>query len=293
MKEFAKSLPKHLKDLKKWIREFFAKLEAKALVIDNAAYSFTDPITALGKTFFDIVRKNAWKKLNKLGVNMLKNEEGLYSFTYNGKKIEDNLSIKEAREFLEELLGDVNTYSRESMLEYLDELIEVAKKSRISGFKLKPMLRKYLGEDIGIHPYTGKPSEFSPFKVSYLNKKDLIKYEIKVKNGKLVDYKGELFDSMDVSNITNNGKAIFVMDEVGKIYASKYPWMGEFHHSSFLGGGPVVMAGELAVFNGLLIKITNSTGHYKTKERHLNQFLEVLKKLGVDTKIVDLSEIFK
>lgn len=291
--DFIKNIPKHLKTLRKWIDEFFVKLEAKALLIDNVAYTFVDPITALGKTFFDIVRRNAWKKLNDLGVAMIKNEEGLYSFSYNGKKIGDDFSIDETRDFLEELLGDTNKYPKESILEHLDELIEIANKSRISGFKLKPMLRKYLGEDIGIHPYTRKPSEFSPFKVRYLNEKDLAKYEIKIKNGKLIDYKGDLFDSLDVSSVANNGKAIFVMDDLGKIYASRYPWMGEFHHSSFLGGKPVVMAGELEVFNGLLIKVTNSTGHYKTKERHLNQFLEVLRKSGIDIETIDLREIFK
>ncbi|WP_417801144.1 hypothetical protein, partial [Tenacibaculum sp.] len=83
--DFIKDIPKHLKTLRKWLDEFFVKLEVKVLLIDNVVYTFVEPITALGKTFFDIVRRNAWKKLNDLGVTMVKNEDGLYSFSYNGK----------------------------------------------------------------------------------------------------------------------------------------------------------------------------------------------------------------
>ncbi|WP_417799886.1 hypothetical protein, partial [Tenacibaculum sp.] len=181
--------------------------------------------------------------------------------------------------------GDTNKYPKESILEYLDELIEIANKSRISGFKLKPMLRKYLGEDIGVHPYTRKKAEFNS--VKYLNKKQREVLEVRIENGKVFNSKGELFDSAGSANHYNNGKAIFVMDEHGKIYASTDYWVGEFHHSSFLGGEPVAMAGELNVISGFLVGFSNSTGHYQAKQRHINQFLEYLKTKGVNIDVLE------
>lgn len=290
LKEFIKNLPKHLNTLKGWIDEFVAGLQAKVLVLDNVAFSVVDPITALGKLFVDVVRRRAWKKLSSLGVNMIKNEKGLYSFSYKGKKIGDDLSSDEVYSFLKELLEDTNKYSKESILKYLNELVEVAKKSKLSGYKLKPMLRKYLGEDVGIHPYTGNVAEFTS--VKYLSKKQKNLLEIQIKDGLVFNSSGKLFDSADSANKFNNGRAIFVMDENGKIFASTDYWVGEFHHSSFLGGEAVVMAGEIEVINGFLVGVSNSTGHYRTKERHMIQFLNSLKEKGINIDLL-YKEIFK
>ncbi len=220
---------------------------------------------------------------------MLKNEEGFFVFSRNGESITEALSKDEALEFLEELFSDFKKYSIRNIEDYLDELIEVVRKSRISGFKLKPMLRKYLGENKGIHPYTGRPAEFNS--VRYLNSKQRNLLEIQIKDGKIIDSNGKLFDSLDLSNKFNNGKAIFVMDDSGKIFASTDSWVGEFHHSSFLGGNPVAMAGEIEVFNGILIGVNNSTRHYRTKERHMKQFLNYIKNQGVDINVLDVEII--
>ncbi len=219
---------------------------------------------------------------------MVKNEEGFYSFSYNGKKIGDDFSIDETRDFLEELLGDTNKYPKESILEYLDELIEIANKSRISGFKLKPMLRKYLGEDIGIHPYTREPSVF-PTRVKYFDEIERNRNRVSIENGRIINSNRRPFDSLNIDAPFNNGKAIFVVDSKGNIFTHTNPYPGQIHHSSFLKGEPVVMAGEIEVFNGILIGITNNTGHYHTKEKHIIQFLEILKKKGVDIQSVEIT----
>lgn len=143
LKEFAKNFVKHLDDLKKWIDEFFVKLEVKALLVDNVAYTFVDPITALGKTFFNIVRRNAWKKLNGLGVTMVKNEEGLYSFLYNEEIIEVNLTKKQAQEFLKELFSKTKDKKDDFVKKYLDELISIKRASKLFEEYLS-LRKKYL-----------------------------------------------------------------------------------------------------------------------------------------------------
>jgi hypothetical protein len=77
------------------------------------------------------------------------------------------------------------------------------------------------------------------------------------------------------------GKFLFVMDGEGRIYVAKGE-EGKFQHSSFLAGGPVAAAGEVAVYDGKLKFVVDKTGHYKTGQEHLDQFLAELSDRGAD-----------
>ena len=79
------------------------------------------------------------------------------------------------------------------------------------------------------------------------------------------------------------GKAIFVMDETGRFFASKRQARGEFHHSSFLAGEPVAAAGEITVDQGVVKAVTLKSGHYKPREFFMDQFSTELGRRGVDT----------
>ncbi|CAL2091563.1 conserved protein of unknown function [Tenacibaculum sp. 190524A02b] len=289
--EFSKNVPKHLDTLKAWIDEFIISLQAKAILIDDVAYTFVDPISLFANSVFKLFKANAWKKLNSIGVSMLKNEEGLYTFSYKGKDIKHNLTIKESKLFLEELLIDNQLYQRQYIDEYLDELVRVARKSKEIGLDLKTMHREYLGENLGLHPYTGKKSKFYPDKVIYFDEYKKSKNELFIQNNRLIDSNGEFFDSLDINDMMNNGKAIFVMDEHGRIFASKHYDIGVIHHSSFLSGQPVAMAGEIEVYNGYIISINNATGHYKTWEKHIKQFISYLKDKGITVEDIKIDKI--
>ncbi|CAM1362001.1 hypothetical protein [Tenacibaculum xiamenense] len=291
--DFVKNIPKHIDTLKGWIDEFIASLQAKVLVIDNVAFSVVDPITALGKLFVNVAGKVAWKKLSNLGVSMIKNEKGVFAFNFKGKNIKYNLSSEEAEFFLKELFIDVNLYQKQYITEYLDELVRVARKSKEIGLDLKTMSRKYLGENYDYHPYTRKYSEFHPDNVIYFDEIGKRKSELFIKDNRLVDSKGRFFDSLDIDDMMNNGKAIFVMDENGRIFASKYYDIGVIHHSSFLRGGPVAMAGEIEVYNGYIVSVNNATGHYKTWEKHIKQFITFLKNKGVTVEDIKIDVINK
>lgn len=66
---------------------------------------------------------------------------------------------------------------------------------------------------------------------------------------------------------------IFVLSPDKELYAGE-TIQGEFHHSSFLGGTPVLGAGQIQVDKGVLLKVTNVSGHYKPDlSRHYNTLL--------------------
>lgn len=120
--DFIKNIPKHLKTLRKWLDEFFVKLEAKALVIDNVAYTLVDPVSIFVETVFKIFKASVWRKLNGLGVSMVKNEGGLYSFLYDGKNIAADLTKKQAEEFLKEIFTKLKGKTDDAIKKYLDDI---------------------------------------------------------------------------------------------------------------------------------------------------------------------------
>ena len=46
------------------------------------------------------------------------------------------------------------------------------------------------------------------------------------------------------------------------------PDLAKFH-SQYMGGKPVICAGEMTVRNGILQRINNSSGHYRPDGKHL------------------------
>jgi hypothetical protein len=139
-----------------------------------------------------------------------------------------------------------------------------------------PLLKEFIGEETG---------KVFGSKVEYLNKAERSTYELSVKDGKMFDSSGNLFDTTSSSSIhSGGGKAIFVMDEAGKIFASPTQTLGKFHHSSFLSGKPVASAGELSAVNGVVQEISRKSGHYQPSAKINSQIITELQRRGVDTK---------
>jgi len=78
------------------------------------------------------------------------------------------------------------------------------------------------------------------------------------------------------------GYALFVMDADGVLYVTFEAERDRVHHSSLLAGAPVACAGELLVFDGRLLLITNQSGHYRPPPRALAQALDALRRAGAD-----------
>jgi hypothetical protein len=98
---------------------------------------------------------------------------------------------------------------------------------------------------------------------------------------------GSLFDTQrGVTHWSRNeggGRAIFVMDENGNLYASNYQNPGEVHHSSFLSGEDVAGAGEIRVHGGKIIDLTDRSGHYAPPTTLNDQALDELRRQGLNT----------
>jgi len=150
----------------------------------------------------------------------------------------------------------------------------LSKNSKLPKYSnVKSMDPEYLAEELGM------AKAWEPFgaEVEYLTPKDLVKFEVKVVNNKLVDVEGIPIDSGN----TNNGKVMFVMDPDGNIYSGEQRVM-EFHHSSFLAGKDVASAGELMIFDGEILSHSRRSGHYKPTQEQHQQFISQLKTNGID-----------
>lgn len=80
-----------------------------------------------------------------------------------------------------------------------------------------------------------------------------------------------------------NGWACFVLSPQHVLYAGVHMG-GQFHHSSFLSGAPVLAAGMIKVANGRIVAIHEKNGHYQAQSNHIETFLRLLvRKLpGID-----------
>lgn len=143
------------------------------------------------------------------------------------------------------------------------------------------LLAEYKDEQYGAHFGTN---------VKYLNREERKACELTVHNGKIYDAQGQLFDTSAGKTAAfggSEGKAIFVMDHDGKMYASLYTEPGKFHHSSFLAGRPVAAAGEIEVRNGEVVYLSRKSGHYRPSEAQLSQVAQNLSAHGIGGFEVD------
>jgi len=159
-----------------------------------------------------------------------------------------------------------------------------ASKTKLKLKNLQQMDHQFVGEETGAVWGT---------KVKYLNVDERLHYQVQIKDGKLFDAQGNLFDTASAhSAFGGSGNAIFIMDESGNIYASTVHSVGKFHHSSFLSGQPVASAGEIVVEQGIVKEVTRRSGHYQPTAEQLNQFLDRLNKSGIDLSNVNVGAGF-
>ncbi|PKW20880.1 hypothetical protein [Flavobacterium lindanitolerans] len=230
------------------------------------AFSSTDD-------FIEFVSKNLANK----GISARKIEEGIFEVLYKGVVVESG-NEKKVGVFLKKMYykGPKKT------IRILDDLINVAKRLN---FKLKKMEAKYIGEETG-------RGWSSPMKVRYLDETERLEYKLVIKEGKLYDGSGNLFDTLGTKTIFDKEKAIFVLSPDGSIYASKFHFPKKFHHSSFLSGNPVASAGEIKVSKGVIQEISAKSGHYKPNKEINKQIIQHLANNGVDIKTIKIIDGF-
>jgi hypothetical protein len=151
---------------------------------------------------------------------------------------------------------------------------------KLGPLRLKSLEREYLGEADALNPNR----HFAPRTVHYMSEAERADYRLTVRDGKLYDAEGNLFHTASGSTVHfgGGGRAMFVMDEQGNVYASTVQEVGRLHHSSFLAGAPVSGAGEIEVVDGVLTRISSRSGHYRPPPELQDQVLGVLGTRGVD-----------
>ncbi|MEV3901198.1 hypothetical protein AB0K11_02650 [Mycobacterium sp. NPDC050551] len=139
------------------------------------------------------------------------------------------------------------------------------------------ILPNYVGEQ---HP--GGPMG-SPG-VTYLDEAAREARRITIRDGIVYDSSGKPFDTangVSAFGPNHDGRAIFVMDQHGNLYASTFQKYRVFHHSSFLAGAPVAGAGELVVKNGRIELLSDCSGHYRPGQARTQQVLDQLASQGI------------
>ncbi|MFB7724463.1 hypothetical protein [Nocardia sp. NPDC056100] len=178
---------------------------------------------------------------------------------------------------LTERIGPLLAKIRKWVEEAQPKLVAISRRAvPVRTLRTTSMDRRYLGEQLpGNSVWPGQ-------QVTYLNAEERQRFQLFIRDGKMYDADGNLFDTaLAASHWNGAGKAIFVMDKNGSIYASLYHGPGEFHHSSFLAGAPVAGAGELQVANGELRLITDASGHYRPGPDFTKQVIEEMRRQGL------------
>lgn len=108
------------------------------------------------------------------------------------------------------------------------------------------------------------------------------KYKLSVKDGKLYDAEGKLFETSSAAVAAMSGKkrAIVIMDSEGNFYASLRHEAGKFNHEILARGQRVAFAGEFEVVQGVLQLISNESGHYLPGTSFALQAIESLRQKG-------------
>ena len=147
------------------------------------------------------------------------------------------------------------------------------------GYDLFPLYPQYKGEN---HDCVWQPFTNCPPYVIYLDYFERQTLKINVRDNKLYNSRGDVFDTSGASpSHTGPPAAIFIMDSSGNLYASNDNTVFLFHHSSIAAGQPVAAAGELMVKNGIIQMSTNCSGHYRPPADKVNsQLSDSLKKQG-------------
>ena len=138
--------------------------------------------------------------------------------------------------------------------------------------------------------------------VKYLTPDEAQRCKLVFKKGLIYEHDGiTLFDTSNAKmllpsgaeNSFEKGKAIYVMNEAGEIFASNLQHRGVFHHSSLVAGNPVAAAGEIFVHKGKLVKLNNSSGHCSPDKELNKQIFVQLKSKGIDIDNVEYNWVGK
>jgi hypothetical protein len=175
-------------------------------------------------------------------------------------------------------------------------------------------LEYYFGRALGGH---GAKLDLALDCATYLKRADVHKYKLFFKNGLAYQFpwwktnaregktKFVLANSSTASNPAvfdpsntgyRNNWGGFAMSMGRDIYMAKHHCTkdagenGNFYHSSYLGGEPVMCAGTMLIENGVLKGVSTDSGHYRPTQQHVVNLLQALSMWGVNLSGLDVQD---
>ena len=131
-----------------------------------------------------------------------------------------------------------------------------------------------------------------PDRVKQCDKEERKCYVLTITAGQVKDASGNAYHTgTKETHFSGEGWAIYVVGMDNTFYSASHV-VNKFHHSSFLAGGPVQGAGEIAVDQGRIVAITNKTGHYKAGPAELTRTLFLLHRGGVQLDTIKVTDPF-
>jgi hypothetical protein len=148
----------------------------------------------------------------------------------------------------------------------------------------------------------------------YLKRAEVAKYRIRFKNGKAYQFpwweppsrkpKVALAESKRASNdaLFDDGSGYrkswggFAMSMSRDLYMARHHCTrpdgerGNFFHSSYLGGDPVMCAGTMLIEQGVIKKVATDSGHYRPEPAHVVNLLQMLKMHGVEVANIEVHD---
>lgn len=145
---------------------------------------------------------------------------------------------------------------------------------------------RYQGENQGKYrdPISGEP-----WKVKYYSEAEKKVFQLRLKDGIFHDHQGKKMDSDFDAESLSFESGLFVIDKEQRMFLLPFEERGKFHHSSLTGGQDVIFAGTAAFSNGRLREFTDNSGHYKPSPKQTIRTLKLLRKMGVEFKLLKVS----
>lgn len=173
-------------------------------------------------------------------------------------------------------------------------------------------LEYYFGREMGFH---GAKLDLALDCASYLKRADTRKYKLWFRNGLAYQFpwwdpkaktssklvRAESRRAYEPAVFQGPGRVNwggFAMSMGRDIYMAKHHCTkgfgqnGNFYHSSYMGGAPVMCAGTMLIENGVIRGVSTDSGHYQPSKQHVVNLLQSLKMVGVDLGRIAVQDHF-
>lgn len=148
--------------------------------------------------------------------------------------------------------------------------------------------RKFIEED-----YKDEITQKDHYGVQYLKSNaEREKYRVIIKDGQLYRTKQSGFwifkkttleplDTKEFLSFPRRGFGNYVINSKGEMFVGRER-VGDFHHSTYMQGAPIIAAGMIQIIDGQVRIINPESGHYKPSNSNLREGLTYLSQQSVD-----------